>query len=149
MITLRLALLYGLGVFAGGMIAVQSVLNSTLGQRTGSLGSVLLLTLVSLVTLVLLIIVFPNAVSFQRMPALSEWYLYVGGLLGVAVLAAPILLVPRIGATATLATIVMGQLSLALTIDHFGLFASPTIEANLPRILGIGLVAIGAFLVGK
>ena len=149
MTTLRMALLSGLGVFAGGMIAVQSVLNSTLGQRMGTLGSVLLLTLVSLIALVGLIVVFPDTADFQRIPGLSEWYLYVGGLLGVAILASPIFLVPRIGATSTLAAIVLGQLLLALVIDHFGPFASPKTEANLPRILGIGLVAIGAFLVGK
>jgi len=33
--------LLGLAVLVGGMITVQSVLNATLGQRVGNLGSVL------------------------------------------------------------------------------------------------------------
>lgn len=146
---LQSALLFGFGIVAGGMIAVQSVLNATLGERLGNLGSVLILTFVSMVVLVLTIGLFPNTAHFDSIPGLSEWYLYVGGVLGVVILAAPILLVPRIGTTFTLVAIVMGQLLMALLIDHFGLFASPRIAASLPRIVGIALVALGAILVAR
>jgi uncharacterized membrane protein YdcZ (DUF606 family) len=44
---------------------------------------------------------------------------------------------------------VMGQLFLALVVDHFGLFASPKIEATLVRVLGAALVIGGAFLVSR
>jgi transporter family-2 protein len=131
------------------MIAVQSVLNATLGLRTGHFGSVLVLTFVSIAVLVVLILFFPGTARFQFLPGASEWYLYAGGALGVGILAAPIFLVPRIGATSTLVAIVMGQLILALAIDHFGLFASPKIEATLVRIFGVALVGLGAYLVGR
>lgn len=142
-------MLYGLGAIAGSMIAIQSVLNSTLGQRMGNLGSVLVLTIVSITTLILLILIFPNTADLKQLPSSSEWYLYVGGVLGVAILAAPIFLVPRIGTTSTLVAIVLGQMATALLIDHFGIFSSPKIEVTLTRVLGIALVAFGAFLVGK
>jgi transporter family-2 protein len=141
--------LFGLGVLAGGMIAVQSVLNATLGQRIGSFGSVLILTVVSIGFLLALILLFPGTARFQSLPGLSEWYLYVGGALGVAILAAPIFLVPRMGTTSTLVAIVFGQLLMALLIDHLGLFTSPQIGATLPRILGVTLVAAGAILVSR
>jgi transporter family-2 protein len=142
-------MLYGLGAIAGGMIAIQSVLNSTLGQRMGNFGSVLVLTVVSITTLIVLILIFPNTADIKQRPSISEWYLYVGGVLGVAILVAPIFLVPRIGTTSTLVAIVMGQMVMALLIDHFGIFASPKIEVTLTRVLGIALVTFGAFLVGK
>jgi len=141
--------LFGLGVLAGGMIAIQSVLNAALGQRTGNLGSVLILTLVSIATLAVLILQFPGTADFRSLPGLSQWYLYAGGVLGVAILAAPIFLVPRIGATTTLVAFVMGQLLAALAIDHFGLFAAPTIKATLVRLIGVALVASGALLVAR
>ncbi len=146
---MKILLLSGMGIVAGGMIAIQSVLNSSLGQRAGNLGSVLVLTFISAITLIILIVAFPTTANFQRLPGLSEWYLYVGGVLGVVILAAPIYLVPRIGTTSTLVAIVLGQLLLALLIDHFGLFASPKIEVKQTRIVGGLLVAIGAFLVSK
>jgi transporter family-2 protein len=67
----------------------------------------------------------------------------------VAILAAPIFLVPRIGTTSTLVAIVFGQLMVALLIDHYGLLGSPQISATWPRILGVLLVAAGAVLVSR
>ena len=142
-------LLSGLGVIAGGLIAIQSVLNSSLGQRLGNLGSVLVLTFVSIAVLILLILIFPSTSNLSKLPGISEWYLYVGGALGVAILAAPIFLVPRIGATSTLLAMVLGQSLFALAIDHFGLFAAPKIELSLARLIGVLLVTVGAFLVGR
>lgn len=138
-----------MGVVAGGLIAIQSVLNASLGQRIGNLGSVLLLTFISAITLILLIFFFPSTSSLRNLPGISEWYLYIGGVLGVAILAVPIFLVPRIGTTSSLIALVLGQLTVALIIDQFGLFASPKIGINFVRVIGILLVVLGAYLVGR
>jgi transporter family-2 protein len=138
-----------LGVLAGGMIALQSVLNAALGQRIGNFGSVLILTVISIGILLVVLLLFPGTARFRSLPGISEWYLYLGGALGVAILAAPIFLVPRIGVTSTLVAIVFGQLLMALIMDHFGLFAAPQIKATLPRIVGIILVVAGAVLVSR
>lgn len=135
------------GVIAGSMIAVQSVLNSALGRKTGYLGSVLILTLVSVSLLFVLIILFPRTASLRNLPGLSEWYLYAGGALGVVILAVPIFLIPRIGTTSTLTALVVGQLGLSLLIDHFGLFGIPKVEISLTRIFGVALLALGASLI--
>jgi len=139
--------LFTMGVIAGSMITIQSVLNSALGKKTGNFGSVLVLTIVSISLLLILIVVFPTTANLKNIPGMSEWYLYIGGVLGVAILAAPIFLIPRIGATSTLTALVVGQLFLALIIDHFGLFSFPKIEINLMRIMGIALLVVGAFFI--
>lgn len=149
MTSLRVVLLSGLGVIAGGLIALQSVLNASLGQRSGNFGSVLALTFISAILLIALIIFFPSTANFADLPGISEWYLYAGGILGVAILAIPIFLVPRIGTTSTLIAIVLGQSLVALVIDNFGFLSSPKIEFNLARGIGILLVAVGAYLVGR
>ncbi len=149
MSTLNSVSLLGLSVLVGVMIAVQSVLNATLGQRIGNLGSVLILTIVSIVVVLVLILLFPGTARFESLPGLSEWYLYIGGAFGVAILAAAIFLVPRIGTTSTLAAIILGQLVMALLMDHHGLFATPQISATLPRIFGVVLVAAGAILASR
>lgn len=146
---MRLLPLFSLAILAGALITIQSVLNSALGQKTGYLGSVLLLTLVSLSALVVLILLFPQTADFKQIPSLSHWYLYLGGLLGVAILAAPIFLIPKIGATSTLTGIVLGQLLLAIMLDHFGLFGVPRMAINLERILGVILLVAGAYLVTR
>ncbi|HXD10859.1 MAG TPA: DMT family transporter [Anaerolineales bacterium] len=124
-------------------------MNSALGERTGNLGSVLILTGVSLVVLLILVAAFPGMADLRHLPGLSQWYLYVGGILGIAILAVPIFLIPRLGATATLTGLVIGQLLLAVLIDHFGIFNVPRVEIGLTRIFGILLLALGAYLVVK
>ena len=89
-------LLLGLGVTSGGLIALQSVLNASLGQRIGNLGAVFVLTVISAVFLVGVLIFFPSTSDLEELPASSEWYLYLGGILGVAILAAPVFLVPEL-----------------------------------------------------
>ena len=144
---MRFLTFFSIGVIAGSMITIQSVLNSALGKKTGNLGSVLVLTIVSISLLVILIFMLPSTANLRNIPGLSEWYLYLGGILGVAILAAPIFLIPRIGATSTLTALVIGQLFLALIIDHFGLFSFPKVEINLIRVIGILLLVTGAFLI--
>ena len=146
---MRFFVLFLIGILAGSMITIQSVLNSALGKKTGNLGSVFVLTMVSISVLLLLITLFPATANLRQIPGMSEWYLYAGGVLGVVILAAPIFLIPQIGATSTLTALVVGQLFLALIIDHFGLFSFPKIEINLLRIMGIILLVVGAFLIRR
>jgi transporter family-2 protein len=95
-----------------------------------------------------LIALFPNTSNLRARPSLSEWYLYLGGILGVVILATPIFLIPRIGVTSTLMGLVIGQLVLALVFDHFGFFNTPKIEINLIRVIGLIILLIaGVFLV--
>jgi len=142
----RLLLLLGIGVAAGGTIAVQSIINAALSKRTGTLGSTLIVTLVSIAFVSLLILILPNEANSRNLPGPSEWHLYLGGILGILIVLAPILLVPRIGATATLTAIVVGQLVTALVIDQFGLFGMPRIEINAARVIGLVLLLAGAYL---
>ena len=73
MSSLRLYLLSGLGIAAGSLITVQSVLNASLGQRVGQYGSVLVLTFISALTLILIILFFPSTADFRDLPGFSEW----------------------------------------------------------------------------
>jgi transporter family-2 protein len=111
------------------------------------MGSLLALTIVSLVVAIVTILVFPNSANFGQLPGPSQWYLYVGGALGVIILASTIFLVPKIGAAETFTTIIVGQLAVAIVVDHFGLLSVPRVEVNLLRVSGIVLVALGAYLV--
>lgn len=144
---MRFILYLGIAISAGALIALQSVLNSALGGKTGVLGSVFILTLISAAVLVILIIFFPGTAYFGDLPRLSNWYLYLGGVLGVVILAAPIFLIPKIGTAPTLTGLVLGQLLLAVAIDHFGLFGIPKLTINLAKAIGIMFVGIGAYLV--
>jgi transporter family-2 protein len=144
---MRLLGLFILGAVAGGMIAVQGVLNAALGKRTGDLGSVFLVTLVSIVVVLPLLLIFPGTANLRALPGPSQWYLYLGGVAGIVIVGAPILLVPRIGATATVTALVVGQLTLAVLIDHFGWLGVPRTELSVTRVLGVAVLALGTLLI--
>jgi transporter family-2 protein len=110
------------------------------------MGSLLALTIVSLVVAIVTILVFPNSANLGQLPGPSQWYLYVGGALGVIILASTIFLVPKIGAAETFTAIIVGQLAVAVVVDHFGLLSVPLVEISLLRVAGIALVAVGAYL---
>jgi uncharacterized membrane protein YdcZ (DUF606 family) len=46
-------------------------------------------------------------------------------------------------------SIILGQCILALLIDQFGMLSSPQVEISTARIMGVLLVGIGAYLVGR
>lgn len=48
-----------------------------------------------------------------------------------------ILLLPRLGSALTVVVTLLGQMVMALAIDHFGWFHIPVHELNFPRIIGI------------
>jgi bacterial/archaeal transporter family-2 protein len=143
----RFVLYSVLGVIAGGMLAVQSVLNAALAQRVGTFASMVVLSAISGVVLLGLLAFSPSSLDLRILPRLSHAYLYLGAILGLAILATPIILVPRIGAASTLIAIVLGQLLLAMLIDHVGFLGTPKIEVSASRLLGALMAATGAFLV--
>lgn len=147
--SLRLVLLSGLAMVAGGIIAIQGVLMAGLGQRIGALASLLVITLISAVVLTPLVIAFPSFSNLVRSPPISQWYMYVGGILGILILMIVMFLIPRIGAASTFIALVLGQSLLALLMDHFGFLGLAKTEIDVSRLLGLVLVTLGAYLVGK
>ena len=52
----------------------------------------------------------------------------------------------RIGVAATVGILIAGQLAMGAAIDRYGWFGSERIPLNWPRVLGIGLLFVGAAL---
>lgn len=144
---MRFALLFAVGVIAGAFVTLASILNASLGKRAGDLGSAFIVALVSIAVALPFVLFVPGAARLSQLPGVAEWYLYLGGALGLAIVLAPILLVPRIGVTATLTAVVVGQLLLAVILDHFGVLGLPKTEITPLKLLGLALLIAGTFLV--
>jgi len=145
--SLRVLAFMLVGIVAGSLMTLQGVLNAGLGKRTGDLGSVLLLLLLGLPVVLPLILVFPGTAHLDQLPRLSEWYLYLGAVLGIGIVAVPIVLVPRIGATLTFTALIVGQLTLAVALDKVGFLGVPKAEITPSRLLGVALLIAGTLLI--
>src|SRR5262249_50615012 len=76
-------------------------------------------------------------------PASTSWTLYLGGVFGFIIIAAAVLVFPRLGAAFTIALMVCGQCVAALIIDHCRLVGMEKSPATLQRVLGMLLVVGG------
>jgi bacterial/archaeal transporter family-2 protein len=69
-----------------------------------------------------------------------------GGVFGAVYISISILLLPKLGATTVIAFIVAGQLIGSIVFDHFGLLGVPVHPFTATRLVGAGMLLLGAIL---
>ena len=79
----------------------------------------------------------------------APWYLYTGGLMGVLFVTAMLTLIPELGALKVLAAIVVGQLIVSALIDHYGWLMVPVHSLSLTRVMGMGCLFAGLYLIQR
>ncbi|MFC3418778.1 DMT family transporter [Salinicoccus hispanicus] len=138
-----------LGLSTGALPPIQSAINSALRYEVSSF---FLASLVSFVvgTLALLVLSlatarrlrFPTSVDNGRL----QWWHLMGGPLGAVYVTTNIILLPHLGATLTLMSVIFGQMLIGLAIDHFGLFGIHTHRVDTRRIIGVLMILSGIIL---
>jgi transporter family-2 protein len=81
----------------------------------------------------------------SRVPALA----WTGGIFGALFIIGGIVLIPHLGAATFIALLVTGQMITAMAFDHFGLLGLAQRSADLPRLIGAGLLVAGVILVRR
>jgi len=140
------ALATGLAVAAGLAGSVQIALMSRLGERIGVVEALAFSTaLTAGIALVILALARGSVGDFER--ALHQpWWMLLGGVMGLIIVFTVTYSGPRIGVAATVGILIAGQLAMGAAIDRWGLLGSERIALHWPRLLGIGLLAVGAAL---
>jgi len=143
--TILMAVLVSL--VAGATVSMQSPMASLMSQRLGLLSSVFIVhiggAIVAFVPLVL-----SGGQQIREWRGVP-WYALAAGALGLIVVGGVSYTIPRIGAAATATLMVVGQLLIAATVDHFGLLGTVARPVDLPRIAGFALLVAGAWLVTR
>ena len=75
------------------------------------------------------------------------WWIWSGGLIGAFYVTSSIVLLPRLGAAATVAFVLGGQIAASLVLDQFGWLHVPKHELSPGRAIGAALIAAGVALV--
>jgi transporter family-2 protein len=137
-----------LAFITGAAMAAQSVINSQLRFLVGGpMWAAVTQFIVGLVVLLLAAVATrqpgPVTVGLGSAP----WWIWTGGVIGAAFILVSIILVAKIGATLTLASIIVGQLTAALIVDHFGLFGGTVVRLTALRVTGVGLLLLGVTLI--
>jgi transporter family-2 protein len=75
------------------------------------------------------------------------WYAYTSGALGLVIVATIGFVIPRLGAAKGFTLILASQFLLAALIDHFGLFGAVVRPLTVSRVVGLGTLLAGVWLV--
>ncbi len=134
-------------VVAGGLIALQAPINSTLGKSVGTFAAASISFIVG--TIALVAITFLVADGFGDVGNardLAPYYL-IGGLLGAVYVTTALVTVRELGAGGVTAATITGQLALSVVVDRLGILGLDQRPLSLQRILGVALLAAGTFLI--
>lgn len=131
-------------VLVGGIaLGVQAPINSALSRATGDS---ILATMVSFgvgfLSLSLVLVFRGGFDGFSNLKSAQPW-MFTGGLLGAFYVWSALWGVSRLGVVTMTATLILGQLLIALIIDSTGAFGVPVNEIGWQRIAAIVLVGVG------
>jgi transporter family-2 protein len=135
-----------IAAIAGITMAMQGTLNSLLSKAIGLLETTFWVQLIGAIIAAILLFVLRlgdgNLLDLGKAP----WYSLVGGLLGVAITFFVASSISKVGATAATVAIIVGQVTTAGLLDHFGLFGLKSCPFTFMDAIGIVLLALGARL---
>lgn len=131
-------------VFSGALIATQATLNGQLGR---SLGLALFVFVFSLMQTAFSLPLLLNAKFDWQVFVAIPWWQHIGSFLGVFILLGISFSLPKVGTFAAMAALLVGQMSMGLVIDQFGLFGNAVQPITAVKLLGLAFLGVGVFLV--
>lgn len=135
-----LALIAGLGG------AVQIAVQGRLGDRVGSIEAMATASVIgAAIALLVLLLARRSVGGIGEAVGAPKWML-LGGAMSALIILAITVAGPRIGIVATTAVLIAAQFALATVIDRYGWFGVERIAVTWQRVLGIGLLFVGAAL---
>lgn len=141
---------FALALAAGVCLPTQAGINSRLNLWTQS---PILAAAISFAVGTLALVLYALAVRIP-LPSHSSlaqhpWWIWSGGLLGAFLVAATVVMAPRLSAGTMIALIVTGQMITSIVLDHFGLVGYPVHPVNMLRLFGVVLLVGGVALVSS
>jgi bacterial/archaeal transporter family-2 protein len=134
-------------VFAGGLIALQAPINSTLGRAIGSLPAASVSFAIGLAALVAITLLVSGGFGRLGEAGNLSWYYLTGGVLGAVYVTTALIAVRTLGAGGVTAATIAGQLTLSVVIDRLGILGLDERGLTPGRVIGVALLAAGTFLV--
>lgn len=140
-----LTLPFIVAAISGIAMAIQGTLNSVLAQKTSLMAATLAVHVIgSIIALLAALVLCVPLLSTGWLSV--PWYLYLGGILSVIIIGLVAISIPKIGVCNATTAIIIGQVSTAVLIDHFGWFGVERLPWSSWQLLGIALFAAGAKL---
>jgi bacterial/archaeal transporter family-2 protein len=135
------------GLIGGVAVGLQGPMSGAMSQRLGPLGASLIIH-VGGALLTGLLLIFSGGFDIRNIQGIPIPYLF-AGIFGVILYFTFAFTLPKVGASTTTALLILAQLTIGLVLDHFGWMGVPQHPVGIARLLGMGLLIGGAFLVTR
>lgn len=137
-------LIIAIGLMGGIAVGTQAPIAGAMGQRIGGASSSLIVHLGGVVASLLLVIARrgEQIEEWRTLP----WYMLGCGAFGLVLYLSLNHTIPRVGATAAIAMLIVGQLLAGMVIDHIGAFGLVARAMDSSRIAALVLLLAGAYL---
>jgi len=147
MIKNELFLGLAVAIGTGSVIAIQTAFLSRAGASAGAVRGGLLTTMTGALLAAVILFIFWRQNPSNWQWSTSTWLaLILGGILGTAALVGISYSAQRVGITAALASILLGQMLVSVVIDARGLGSTVAIPFSGERLLGMLLLGGGVYL---
>jgi transporter family-2 protein len=136
-----------IGLVGGLAVGIQSILAGAMGQKIGGTATSFIIHLGGMVFSGILLVLRGGEKirDWRSLP----WYMLGAGIFGLILYLTISVTLPRVGGTMMMTLIIIGQLSMGIVIDHFGLFGVAMHPIDLPRILGVVALLAGGYLIAR
>jgi bacterial/archaeal transporter family-2 protein len=143
-----LKIIFPLLALIGGMaLATQGQINGGLGKKVGVFeGSFISFSVGTLA--LLFILLFFGTGNISALSTVPKWQL-TGGLLGAFYVVVQVIVVPKIGVSASLMAVIVGQINLVAVIDHFGFFGGNRFPIDRQKMIAILLLLFSLYLYNR
>ncbi|SHK11057.1 transporter family-2 protein [Clostridium cavendishii DSM 21758] len=128
-------------ILAGVAMSIQGVFNSRLSDKIGIWETNAIVQGSAFVLTLIIMFFFGNG-TFKELRTVNKLYL-LGGVLGVIIIFTVITGITSLGATYSIAIILVAQLTAAAIIDAFGLFDSKKLTFGMNEIIGVIIMIVG------
>lgn len=135
-------------LLTGLAIGVQATLISRAGNIIGSVRTGLMTNFLggSIAGIIILILIIFNGKANWEIPAIPLIMMSTAGFLGVLIVTGVSFSLQRVGVTAGLAMIILGQMFLSMIIDTKGIGGAEPITLSFSRIAGLLLMGVSIYL---
>jgi bacterial/archaeal transporter family-2 protein len=134
-----------IAMIGGIVVVLQAQMIGLMEQKMGALESVFM-TYGSgglLISLILLAMRGGNLKEWVNVP----WYAFLAGVVGLIIIGTISYTVPRLGLVTAFTILVATQFIGGALIDHWGLMGAEVRLLDLPKLIGIGVVLVGIWLI--
>ena len=141
---LETALVIAIGLVGGIAVGTQAPIAGAMAQRVGGASSSLIVHVGGAIASLILVLARGGEQlgEWRTLP----WYMLGAGVFGLILYLTLSHTVPRVGATAAICLLIVGQLLAGMVIDHFGAFGIAVRTFDVNRLVAGGLLLVGAYM---